>query len=154
VSETSEQDPSQPQIPDSLPGEGLLSRDPVAEPVVTKPYSESEDHVPDPTAMTGTLETAGVGGGHHSHLEGVVGVFNRVFHRHPHVVPPEPSPGPVEEQPEPVAAADPTGQEIVPVDEDTPSVDEDPAAGDDGAKTTSKRTTAKRAVAPPNTGKK
>lgn len=40
-----------------------------------QPYSESSDHVPDPTAVSGTLETSGTGGGWHSRLEGVAAIF-------------------------------------------------------------------------------
>lgn len=38
-------------------------------------YRESEDHVPDPTAMTGTLETSGTGGGVHERLTGTTRIF-------------------------------------------------------------------------------
>jgi hypothetical protein len=41
-----------------------------------KGYYESLDHVPDPTAMTGTLETSGTGGGAHETLRGTTGVFD------------------------------------------------------------------------------
>lgn len=41
-------------------------------------YRESEDHVPDPTAMTGTLETSGTGGGRHTSLTGVTRIFGDV----------------------------------------------------------------------------
>jgi hypothetical protein len=40
-----------------------------------QPYRESEDHVPDPTAVNGTLETSDTGGGHHSSLRGVSRIF-------------------------------------------------------------------------------
>lgn len=43
-----------------------------------QPYRESEDHVPDPTAFSGTLETSGTGGGRHARLEGVAEVFEGV----------------------------------------------------------------------------
>lgn len=43
-----------------------------------QPYRESEDHVPDPTAFSGTLETSGTGGGRHARLEGVAEVFDGV----------------------------------------------------------------------------
>jgi hypothetical protein len=58
---------------------------PVAPPTVgdlTAPqqqtYVESEDHRPDITAMSGTLETSGTGGGRHAHLAGVSRVFGNV----------------------------------------------------------------------------
>lgn len=38
-------------------------------------YQENEDHVPDPTALSGTLDTTGIYGGHHESLENVTGVF-------------------------------------------------------------------------------
>ena len=38
-------------------------------------YSENSDHTPDPTAMTGTLETSGTGGGAHERLGGNVAAF-------------------------------------------------------------------------------
>lgn len=41
-------------------------------------YVESEDHRPDPTSMTGTLETSGTGGGRHAHLAGVSRIFGNV----------------------------------------------------------------------------
>lgn len=41
-------------------------------------YQESEDHVPDPTALTGTLETSGTGGGVHERLTGTTRVFGDV----------------------------------------------------------------------------
>ncbi len=40
-----------------------------------KPYSESDDFVPDPTAMSGTLETSGTGGGVHDTIRGTSDVF-------------------------------------------------------------------------------
>jgi hypothetical protein len=40
-----------------------------------QPYRESEDHVPDPTSVSGTLETSDTGGGHHSSLRGVSRIF-------------------------------------------------------------------------------
>lgn len=40
-----------------------------------QPYSESDDFVPDPTAMSGTLETSGTGGGIHESLKGTTGAF-------------------------------------------------------------------------------
>jgi hypothetical protein len=49
-----------------------------ATPAAPKPYSESPDHVPDPTAVTGTLETSGTGGGRHARLEGVAAIFEGV----------------------------------------------------------------------------
>lgn len=47
-------------------------------PAAPQPYRESEDHVPDPTAVTGTLETSGTGGGRHARLEGVAAIFDGV----------------------------------------------------------------------------
>ena len=41
-------------------------------------YIESEDHVPDPTALTGTLETSGTGGGVHERLTGTTRIFGDV----------------------------------------------------------------------------
>lgn len=41
----------------------------------TGAYTESGDHVPDPTAMSGTLETSGTGGGVHESTRGVSGAF-------------------------------------------------------------------------------
>lgn len=41
-------------------------------------YRESEDHVPDPTALTGTLETSGTGGGVHERLTGTTRIFGDV----------------------------------------------------------------------------
>lgn len=43
-------------------------------------YRESEDHVPDPTAITGTLETSGTGGGVHERLTGTTRIFGDVEH--------------------------------------------------------------------------
>jgi hypothetical protein len=43
-----------------------------------QPYRESEEHVPDMTAMSGTLETSGTGGGRHAHITGVSRVFGDV----------------------------------------------------------------------------
>jgi hypothetical protein len=41
-------------------------------------YRESEEHVPDPTALTGTLETSGTGGGVHERLTGTTRIFGDV----------------------------------------------------------------------------
>lgn len=41
-------------------------------------YRESEEHIPDPTAMSGTLETSGTGGGHNERLTGTTRVFGDV----------------------------------------------------------------------------
>lgn len=41
-------------------------------------YRESEDHVPDPTALTGTLETSGTGGGVNERLTGTTRIFGSV----------------------------------------------------------------------------
>jgi len=41
-----------------------------------RPYSESDDFVADPTAMTGTLETSGTGGGVHESVKGTTEVFS------------------------------------------------------------------------------
>ena len=38
-------------------------------------YQESPDHVPDPTAVSGTLDTTGIYGGHHESIENITGVF-------------------------------------------------------------------------------
>lgn len=38
-------------------------------------YRESDDHVPDPTALTGTLETSGTGGGVNERLTGTTRIF-------------------------------------------------------------------------------
>jgi hypothetical protein len=43
-------------------------------------YRESEGHVPDPTAITGTLETSGTGGGVHERLTGTTRIFGDVEH--------------------------------------------------------------------------
>lgn len=159
MSDTNEQspqsaeDPQPKQLHGSLPGEGLLSREVVAEPIVTKPYSESDDHVPDPTAMSGTLETTGVGAGHHSRLEGVVEVFSRVFHHHRHEPDAEAAAPPVEQVEPP---ADPSvGQPAVPAQEALPVGDApaDTEKNDEGAKATAKKTAAKKA-SPPDTAKK
>lgn len=56
---------------------------------VQSPYSESPDHVPDPTAMSGTLETSGTGGGANESLRGTVGVFEEAglpSYRSEHIV--------------------------------------------------------------------
>lgn len=45
-------------------------------PVGATGYRESADHVPDPTAMTGTLETTGTGGGHNERLTGTTRIFS------------------------------------------------------------------------------
>jgi hypothetical protein len=42
------------------------------------PYKESDDHTPDPIAMTATLETSGTGGGHHERLTGTTRIFGDV----------------------------------------------------------------------------
>jgi hypothetical protein len=44
----------------------------------TGSYLESQDHVPDPTALTGTLETSGTGGGVHERLTGTTRIFGAV----------------------------------------------------------------------------
>lgn len=41
-------------------------------------YRESADHIPDPTAMSGTLETSGTGGGHNERLTGTTRIFGDV----------------------------------------------------------------------------
>lgn len=41
-------------------------------------YVESSAHVPDPTAMTGTLETTGTGGGLNERISGTTGLFGHV----------------------------------------------------------------------------
>lgn len=41
-------------------------------------YQESGDHVPDPTALTGTLETSGTGGGVHERISGMTAIFGPV----------------------------------------------------------------------------
>lgn len=41
-------------------------------------YRESADHVPDPTAMTGTLETSGTGGGVNERISGMTRIFGDV----------------------------------------------------------------------------
>jgi len=41
-------------------------------------YTERDDHVPDPTALTGTLETSGTGGGVNERLTGTTRVFGDV----------------------------------------------------------------------------
>lgn len=41
----------------------------------TPGYQESPDHVPDPTAMSGTLETSGTGGGTNEWLSGTTRIF-------------------------------------------------------------------------------
>lgn len=41
-------------------------------------YRESADHIPDPTAMTGTLETSGTGGGHNERITGTTRIFGDV----------------------------------------------------------------------------
>jgi hypothetical protein len=41
-------------------------------------YQESVDHIPDPTAMTGTLETSGTGGGHNERVSGTTRIFGDV----------------------------------------------------------------------------
>jgi hypothetical protein len=38
-------------------------------------YRENDDHVPDPTAVSGTLDTTGIYGGEHESVEKVTGVF-------------------------------------------------------------------------------
>jgi hypothetical protein len=40
------------------------------------PYTEDPAHVPDPTALSGTMETTSTGGGRHDHLAGVTRVFH------------------------------------------------------------------------------
>lgn len=42
----------------------------------TVPYSENPDHVPDPTSISGTLETTNTGGGRHESLTGVTRIFH------------------------------------------------------------------------------
>jgi hypothetical protein len=44
----------------------------------TTGYRESADHIPDPTAMTGTLETTGTGGGVHERISGTTRIFGDV----------------------------------------------------------------------------
>lgn len=41
-------------------------------------YQESADHVPDPTAMSGTLETSGTGGGSNERVAGMTRIFGDV----------------------------------------------------------------------------
>lgn len=41
-------------------------------------YRESEEHVPDPTAMSGTLETSGTGGGVNERLTGTTRIFGDI----------------------------------------------------------------------------
>lgn len=41
-------------------------------------YRESADHIPDPTALSGTLETSGTGGGVHERLTGTTRIFGDV----------------------------------------------------------------------------
>lgn len=36
------------------------------------------EHIPDPTAMSGTLDTSGIGGGHHARLTGMTHLFGDV----------------------------------------------------------------------------
>lgn len=40
-----------------------------------QPYRESDDHVPDPTAVSGTLDTSGTSGGQNDTLRSVTGIF-------------------------------------------------------------------------------
>lgn len=40
------------------------------------PYTESSEHVPDPTAVYGTLDTSATAGGEHERLEGITPVFD------------------------------------------------------------------------------
>lgn len=71
----SETQPEQTSAPDAdLEG----PQTPTVPAQAQQPYVESEDHRPDPTAMTGTLETSGTGGGRHAHLAGVSRIFNNV----------------------------------------------------------------------------
>jgi len=60
-----EQPENDPEVPEDSP----------AAPIV---YRESADHVPDPTAMSGTLETSGTGGGHNERITGMTGIFGPV----------------------------------------------------------------------------
>lgn len=46
-----------------------------AEQAANQGYVENENHIPDPTAMSGTLETSGTGGGTNETLRGTTGVF-------------------------------------------------------------------------------
>lgn len=41
-------------------------------------YRESPDHIADPTALTGTLETSGTGGGVHERISGTTRIFGDV----------------------------------------------------------------------------
>lgn len=41
-------------------------------------YIESSSHVPDPTAMSGTLETSGTGGGANERITGPTRIFGRL----------------------------------------------------------------------------
>ncbi len=56
----------------------LEGEPPVEAQSAPRPYSESPDHVPDPTAMTGTVETTGTGGGAHETLRGNTSIFDHV----------------------------------------------------------------------------
>lgn len=56
----------------------LEGQQPTVPAQASQPYVESEDHRPDITAMSGTLETSGTGGGRHAHLAGVSRIFGNV----------------------------------------------------------------------------
>lgn len=101
------------------------------------PYQENPDHVPDPTSVSGTLETTQTGGGRHERLTGVTRIFhhaeevathwaaeirNRVEARegravdpeiaeHPYTVP-EPVAAPVEDGETPEGAPDPVAAPV------------------------------------------
>jgi hypothetical protein len=49
-----------------------------AETPATTGYRESSGHVPDPTAMSGTLETTETGGGNNDRISGMTDLFGRV----------------------------------------------------------------------------
>lgn len=87
-----------------LYAEGADDTPSAAEQQVNSPYSEGDHHVPDPTAMSGTLETSGTGGGANESLRGTTGVFEEAglpSYRSTDVVS-----GDATGQPEPHAGAD------------------------------------------------
>lgn len=99
------------------------------------PYQENPDFVPDPTLVSGTLDTSQTGGGHHDSLSGISRVFHRaeeVFHHlaearaergHPQ---PAGAPGePVETGADPQAAQEPAKPQEAPVAEASTAPAED-----------------------------
>jgi hypothetical protein len=56
----------------------MAEETPESTPVGATPYVAPADHIPDPTAMTGTMETTGTGGGVNDRVTGTTRIFGDV----------------------------------------------------------------------------